>query len=143
VDLLRQNRKSAGVTIRTSLQAPEPIPMVDGELEHALINVVDNALDSVNAAGGASKSIDITTVQSGGKTSITIVDNGPGIAPELRERLFDLAISTKPNGMGMGLWLARYIVERQQGRLAVVERAEPGASFLIELPGPAARSDAA
>lgn len=78
-----------------------------------------------------------------GQTRISVADNGAGISPAVQESLFDMAISTKPQGMGMGLWLARHIVERQQGRLTLAEHSGPGACFVIELPGPDHPSGAA
>lgn len=134
LNLLQQNRKTDGVRVRTVLQAPTPILGAEGELEHVLINVIGNALDSVSRLATGDRTIEIATEQEQTCTRIRVTDNGGGIAAELRDTLFDLAISTKPDGMGLGLWLARYIVERQHGRLYLAEQAGPGASFVIELP---------
>ena len=133
LNLLRQNKKVEGVTINTSLHAPKPIPIAEGELEHVVINLMNNALDSVNASPSILKSIEIATEQDQSSTRIRITDNGSGVTTEHRGKLFDLAISSKPEGMGLGLWLARHIVERHHGRIYLDEQSDVGASFVVEL----------
>jgi len=69
------------------------------------------------------------------RVRVTLADSGPGIAPELRERVFEPFFSTKPEGTGFGLALALRTVEEHGGRL----RLEPppqggGAVFVVELP---------
>jgi len=134
--LLRQNRRANGVTVDVSLNAPAPIRIADGELIHALINLADNALDSVKATQEGSKVIRISTVQDRETTRIRISDNGVGIPAALRETLFELGISSKPEGMGLGLWLARNIVERNAGRLLLEDSPSGRSSFVIVLPAP-------
>lgn len=137
LDLQRRSSKAQGVTISLSLSAPRPIPVADGELEHVLINLIDNALDAVRAIDSMDRRIEITSEQDDQFTRILVSDNGVGVAPALRETLFDLAVTTKAQGMGMGLWLARHIVERHGGRLLLAEEPEAGETFVVELPMPA------
>ena len=134
--LLQQNRRATGVTVKVSLNAPAPIRIADGELIHALINLTDNALDSVKATQEGSKEITISTVQDREATRIRISDNGVGVPAALRETLFELGISSKPEGMGLGLWLARNIVERNGGQLLLEDSTSGRSSFVIVLPAP-------
>jgi signal transduction histidine kinase len=61
-------------------------------------------------------------------------DSGPGVAPDSQARLFDAFFSTKPDGLGMGLAIARSIVENHGGRLWLDPTARPGACFAFTLP---------
>ncbi len=131
--LLERQKKLTGIVITTVWDAPRAIPVIEGELEHVLINLIDNAIHSLNTINDQERIIKITTKQDQEHTYITITDNGPGISPLLRDTLFDIAISSKSQGMGIGLWLARHIIERHPGRLLLNDSSELGASFTIEL----------
>jgi signal transduction histidine kinase len=65
---------------------------------------------------------------------VAVVDNGPGIAPEDRARLFEPFFSRKPNGTGLGLATSRRLVEAHGGRLEVEEAPGGGAAFVLHLP---------
>jgi two-component system sensor histidine kinase DctS len=65
---------------------------------------------------------------------IRVQDTGPGISPDVGDRLFDLFSSSRAEGLGLGLWLSRYIVERHGGTIDL-ERGHgaPGALFSVRL----------
>ena len=65
---------------------------------------------------------------------IRVIDRGPGIPPEVQEKLFTPFFSTKPEGMGMGLNICRSIIEFHQGRLWVEDNPQGGTIFVITLP---------
>jgi two-component system nitrogen regulation sensor histidine kinase GlnL len=65
---------------------------------------------------------------------VAVADDGPGIAPELRERLFDPFVSTKDGGTGLGLALTHQIVKDHGGAIQVTSSPGQGATFAIELP---------
>lgn len=136
LELVRQQRKAQGVTITTALTASRPILVADGELEHVIINLVDNALDAVNAEAGSAGRVEISSEQDDQFTRIRVSDNGAGVSPAMREKLFDLAVSSKPQGMGMGLWLAQHIAERHGGRVFLGDSPGGGATFVVELTMP-------
>jgi two-component system, LuxR family, sensor kinase FixL len=70
---------------------------------------------------------------------ITIADSGPGIDQGNVDQIFEPFFSTKANGMGLGLWICRAIIENHNGRLTASPGAGHGAVFLIALPGKKAR----
>lgn len=70
-----------------------------------------------------------------------VADTGPGIAPELAERLFQPFVTTKQTGMGLGLSICRDIIEAHHGRLASAPRPEGGTLFRVSLPTIRAEKD--
>jgi two-component system, LuxR family, sensor kinase FixL len=69
-----------------------------------------------------------------GMAEVIVADTGPGIAPELADRLFQPFVTTKATGMGLGLSICREIVEAHHGRLTAVPGASGGAVFHVMLP---------
>jgi len=66
--------------------------------------------------------------------AIRVMDDGPGIPGDLRRRIFEPGITTKSSGWGIGLALARRVVEDSHGGELLLESSEPGATFLIRIP---------
>ena len=69
-----------------------------------------------------------------GWLELAVADDGPGIPPEVRERIFEPLFSTRPFGVGLGLPLVRRIVEQHGGELVVESSPGAGARFTIRLP---------
>ena len=74
---------------------------------------------------------------------VTVADTGAGLAPEMKEKLFEAFASTKDAGMGLGLSICRTIVEAHGGSIQAENRAEGGALFRFTLPRAASRDEAA
>lgn len=109
--------------------------LVEKEIQQVLINLINNAADSLNKSETVDRRIEVAVTGSEGMARIVVADNGPGIQPELSDSLFELARSSKPDGMGIGLWISKYIVEdHHRGRLYVDTSQTSGARFVIELP---------
>ncbi len=102
------------------------------ELNQAFMTILVNAFDAMKGEGRLALSI----AQVNSDIRVTIADSGPGIAPELREDLFDLNFSQtgKRIGMGLGLPTSRRIVERHGGTVTIDPATTSGASFTISLP---------
>jgi signal transduction histidine kinase len=121
--------------VELQVEAEEGLAAVRGNavlLEWALENLVKNGLDALAGSGGF---IRITAFPvSERRVAIEISDNGPGVAAAVRANLFDPGVTTKKGGWGVGLSLARRIVEDvHRGRLALAP-SEEGATFIVELP---------
>lgn len=101
------------------------------QLRIVVVNLVSNALDAVGGCGR----IAIVATESMGGVSLRVNDDGPGIAPSAREKVFQALVTTKPNGHGLGLPLCRRIAEAHGGCLGL-EPTECGASFHLWVPGP-------
>lgn len=102
------------------------------ELNQVWTNLLDNAIDALGEHG----TITISTRREGAGAVVSITDDGPGIAPEIRDHVFDSFFTTKDVGHGTGLGLAtvwRIVVERHDGAIAL--DSEPGrTTFLVTLP---------
>jgi signal transduction histidine kinase len=102
------------------------------ELNQVWTNLLDNAIDALGESGA----ITITTRRDGNTAIVEVADDGPGIAPEIREHVFDSFFTTKEVGHGTGLGLAtvwRIVVDRHDGAVAVDSR--PGqTTFRVTLP---------
>ncbi|MEW6759867.1 MAG: ATP-binding protein [Pseudomonadota bacterium] len=104
------------------------------QVQQVLTNLLVNAIDALGSAPADPKRIRIASRRTGGQVEITVTDNGPGIAPHHRERVFGSLFSTKPHGTGMGLAISLAIVRAHGGELGF-EPAEPrGACFRLRLP---------
>jgi signal transduction histidine kinase len=131
---VRLPRLAAGV--RLELDLPRDLPRVMGSevlLTWALENVVNNALDALGGKGGT---IRIRAREEGGRgLMVSVSDTGPGVPASIRDRIFDPGVSTKDRGWGVGLALARRIVEGvHRGRIELAEGELGGATFHIRLP---------
>ncbi|MGH7731595.1 MAG: ATP-binding protein [Candidatus Eiseniibacteriota bacterium] len=99
-------------------------------LKQALVNVGINALEAMPQGG--TLSLELAVCDS--RATISIGDSGPGIAPEIGEKIFTMHFTTKRGGTGIGLYVARAVVESNGGDIRVSSEPGHGATFRIELP---------
>lgn len=132
-------RDRIGLHLRVDPDLPRV--MIDRlELEIVLRNLVANALESIREAGSVRREVVLEAgAQGRGTILMSVIDSGPGIPPEVRERLFTPFSTSKSHGMGIGLAISRAIVTAHGGRLW----AEPTAfgSFHLTLPTVTGDSD--
>ena len=97
-----------------------------------MINLIDNAIEAMGRRG----TLDLETTRDAGRRTVRVVvaDDGPGIAPGEREKLFLPHYSTKQRGSGLGLAIVRRIVSEHGGTIEVADNPPHGARFVIELP---------
>lgn len=121
-------------------QAPAPAPLPPAQadpiaLQQILHNLLLNALQAMDALPSAERRLRVQQTQQGNHLVITVQDNGPGIAPELRERLFTPFATTRSQGLGLGLTLSQGLAESMGGQLRLVDSpALRGACFELQLP---------
>src|SRR5262245_30977982 len=131
--------------VRVRMEVPESLRPIQGDphqLRQIFTNLVINAFEAMNGAGR----VEITAVAidgdeeagadhgTGPTIAITITDEGPGIPPEVVDRIFSPFFTTKPQGSGLGLAIVRKIVDAHDGRIDVGERAGGGTVFRVTLP---------
>ncbi|MEZ0390007.1 MAG: sensor histidine kinase [Verrucomicrobium sp.] len=112
------------------------IDVVDVQMQQVLMNLVMNGLEAMQALPPNLRRLMISTsLDSSGKVLIAVRDHGPGLPTDVpATRLFEQFYSTKKNGMGMGLAIARSIVEAHGGRLLAANDPDGGARFSFLLP---------
>jgi signal transduction histidine kinase len=133
---LRARMPTLGQGVRLSMQIDPNLPQVEGNevlLTWALENVMKNALDALAGRGGE---IHLRAFRgTAGWVTLQVHDTGPGVAPEIRERIFEPGVTTKSGGWGVGLALSRRIVEKiHGGQILLTESGPQGSTFEIHLP---------
>ena len=120
----------------TSFTAPTPL-FIKGDLiqlQQVLLNLIVNAIDAISDMPSAERRITVSTARDGNSAELSVSDVGPGIPVEKLKEVFEPFFTTKPQGMGMGLSIARTIVEAHGGRLSAENPAGRGAAFRMRLP---------
>jgi two-component system, LuxR family, sensor kinase FixL len=123
--------------IHVEIGSIRPIPLVRADMiqiEQVMNNLVANAIDAASERTDARGLVVIRVARRGDKVVVQVEDNGPGIAPEMADSLFEAFQTTKPRGMGLGLPLSLQIVQKHAGRLWWEPVIPEGTRFLIELP---------
>ena len=125
-----------GSAVRFRMSVPADSPAIRGNetlLEWAFENLIKNSLD---ALAGREGEIRIDYVgREAGRAVYRVADTGPGVEPGVRKRLFEIGVTTKERGWGVGLSLTRRIVEEMHdGRIELEPGDGGGASFVVELP---------
>ena len=125
-----------GNTLTTNLKLASDLPaiMVDKtKILQVVVNLVRNAMEAM--AETPTRHLTVQTSQSSPETvEICIGDTGPGIAPEVADRLFRPFVSTKKNGMGIGLSISHSFIEAHGGQLTAVTNEDGGTTFKFTLP---------
>jgi signal transduction histidine kinase len=131
LDLIRPEAAAHSVAIEVAgLEQPAPVRGDAGLLQQALLNVLRNALEAMPAGGKLS----VTLEKTGQNAELLISDTGPGIPPEVREKVFDLYYTTKQNGTGIGLAMTYRAVQLHNGSIEIGGQAGSGAAVRIRLP---------
>jgi C4-dicarboxylate-specific signal transduction histidine kinase len=104
------------------------------EWQQVLINLMNNAIDALDEANADHKRIGISAKQESGVIKIHIQDNGCGIKAGQESKIFDLMVSNKESGSGIGLWLSKNIINRFGGEITAHNAIDGGACFVIKLP---------
>jgi signal transduction histidine kinase len=120
----------------TSLITQNPLPVLGDriQLQQVILNLVVNGIDAMKDTPSQNRIISIRTSRHGNRAELSVSDRGPGIPEDKLKEVFEPFFTTKAEGMGMGLSIARTIIEAHDGQIWAKNRDHGGASFRIRLP---------
>ncbi len=125
----------SGITIDRELAPALPPVRLDVEqIRRVVINLIDNAIEALSGTTGGRIGVQTQHDPGNAVARIVIADNGPGVPPADREKLFMPYYSTKKRGSGLGLAIVRRIVGEHGGSIEVGDNTPRGSRFVIELP---------
>jgi signal transduction histidine kinase len=120
----------------TSFIAQNALPIVGDriQLQQVILNLVVNAIDAMKDTTGDNRIVSIRTSRVESFATLSVSDRGPGIPEDKLKEIFEPFFTSKAEGMGMGLSIARTIVEAHQGQISAGNRDHGGATLRIRLP---------
>ena len=134
-DYVQEGCKKNGIDLIVNIDPSLHIYGDKGQLQMVVFNLINNAMDALADQGGQ-RFITVSAERLHDQINLIVQDNGPGIGPELMSQVFDLFRTTKPDGMGVGLWLSRAVMENHRGHLNFSNVPSGGARFVMQFPLP-------
>lgn len=136
IDVLLRSMGST-VAVQTDLSGDGTVECLQAEVLQAVTNLIQNGIEAAAEGGGHLR---VCGRRSGDQVLLSVADDGPGVPPELRERVFDPFFTTKGPGGGTGLGLnIAWRVARRHGGAVELRSSEQGAEFVLRLPAAAPR----
>lgn len=132
----QQELANNGVLVNKQFARGMPFLVADRILLQQVIwNLIKNAVDAMTQVSGRARVLSISTDRTpAGEILVTVQDSGPGVDPRRVDRIFDAFSSTKPGGLGIGLFICRSIITAHDGRLWATPNEPHGARFQFALP---------
>jgi signal transduction histidine kinase len=134
LDIVKPELKGKNIQIQLRIDDDLVIMVNPSEIEQVILNLLNNAIQALANSGTLQRRIAIEAIKIGKSVQLSISDNGTGVALEFKPHLFELLSTTKPTGMGLGLWLCKHIVTRYGGSIYYEDAVGSGAKFVIKLP---------
>ncbi len=142
LQLARFDIYQRNVQVESRLAEQLPLVLTDPtQLSQILLNLILNAVQAMGDVPGERKLVIETTVVDDGIVEVRVADTGHGICEADRNRLFDQFFTTKADGMGLGLSIARSIAEDHGGQLELVKSGDSGTEFVLRLPAILSETD--
>ena len=134
--LINRDLADRQITLTTDFEAGLPAVWGDGtQLQQVVLNLVMNAVDAMADTPAADRALRVGVARAdGGQVRVCVSDTGQGISEQVFDRVFEHFVTTKPQGIGLGLPICRTIIEGHGGRLWAANNAGAGASVHFALP---------
>ena len=136
IQLAMLGAKEQGVQVVIEIDPDLPLVLVDRvQIEQVILNLVRNAAEAMVEADSPEKTLNIKARKiSEDFVELEVTDHGPGLAPEVASKLFTPFVTTKENGMGVGLSISRTILAAHGSSIAAESKAGEGTTFRFTLP---------
>jgi C4-dicarboxylate-specific signal transduction histidine kinase len=136
--------RARGVAVSVELQARQPAVIADRvQLQQVMLNLILNGCDAMDALEAGQRRLTVATDNApGGGVDLSVADCGTGIAGGNVEKIFEPFVTTKRDGLGLGLAICRTIVNTHGGRVWATNNDGPGATLHVALPPAAAERPA-
>jgi PAS domain S-box-containing protein len=134
VRLIEGDAERRGVTLELELAALPAILADRVSVQQVVLNLLVNGMDAMDDVDAAERRLTVQTRAGRDEVVVAISDAGRGVPADARARLFEAFYTTKPGGLGLGLAIARSIVEAHGGRIDVADQVTRGTTFRIALP---------
>ena len=122
------------ISIKFLLNSSVSTTISQEQIRQVLTNLLQNSVEALSKTKKTNKSIQIKTYVNKNNLVLSISDNGPGVNARIKNKIFELYESSKKDNIGLGLWLAKYIISKHKGTISLNTKYRKGAEFLIELP---------
>ncbi|HET7083450.1 MAG TPA: ATP-binding protein [Rhizomicrobium sp.] len=134
--LIESSARMHNVSVKLMVEGqPGPIAVNRLQFQQALLNLFQNAIEALTQSNERRRVLLVRCCRGeNGEVVIRVADNGPGIAPVVRNKIFDAFFTTRPEASGMGLLIARSVIRAHGGKLAVEAHSPVGTVFVIQLP---------
>lgn len=122
--------------VKVELYAPSELPAVyidKVQIQQVVVNLMRNAVEAMEGCARRELRVE-AAITTSNMVRVSVIDTGPGIAPQIREKLFQPFVTSKQQGMGVGLSICRSIVRGQGGELTVEDNPEGGTIFSFTVP---------
>lgn len=134
LEIIDPTLKSKNIALHKVYES-DPIALGDPiQIQQVLINLFNNAIDAIEISQTKERFIRLRITQDQDFAVLEIQDSGSGIDKVILPKIFELYQSTKPNGLGIGLWLSKTIVDHHDGTITAINSDNGGAIFRIQLP---------
>ena len=129
-DALRSMKTPSGIRVVDSTKKEPTIELDADMMRRVLVNLIRNSFDAMPTGG----TLKITSRKSNGNLELSIADTGVGMRKETEEKLWSALFTTKAKGIGLGLPIAKRLVEAHGGRISVETKLGEGSTFTVTLP---------
>jgi signal transduction histidine kinase len=138
-EVLDEHTLPQQVRLERELHAAEDIPVDRQKLRQIVVNLVDNAAQAMmdpqwQPAEGQERRIIVRAESADQGVRFSIIDNGPGMAPEVLSRIFEPLFTTKTSGIGLGMPIVQQLVEMHGGTIAIDSTVGKGTTIRVWLP---------
>jgi C4-dicarboxylate-specific signal transduction histidine kinase len=135
VQLVAFEASRRDIAIHLNLAEGLPGLLADSiQIEQVILNLLRNAFEAIEGAQVAQRQVRVVTERGGNEVRVAVHDSAAGLPADLGERIFEPFVTTKPDGLGVGLSISRSIIESHDGRLCPIPGSLGGAAFQFTLP---------